>query len=97
MPFLAAHSRFRPSPTFRVAVNRQGRIVIPAGMRHALGIEPGSTLEASVEGGRLVLRTAREAEERLWASFSRAAKGRELSRELIAERRQEVRREKKKR
>ena len=38
-------------------VGPQGRIVIPAAVRQSLGIEPGDTLVARVEDGRLVLET----------------------------------------
>ena len=38
-----------------VRLGPQGRIVIPAEMRRALGVEEGDTLVAWTEGGRLVL------------------------------------------
>lgn len=39
----------------RVAMDRAGRIVLPKGIRDALGLEPGVELEASAEDGRVVL------------------------------------------
>jgi AbrB family looped-hinge helix DNA binding protein len=47
-------------------VGPQGRIVIPVAVRQTLGIEPGDTLVARVEDGRLVLETR----ARLLARFS---------------------------
>lgn len=38
-----------------VNVNKQGRLVIPAEMRRELGIEPGASLVAYVDRGRLVV------------------------------------------
>jgi AbrB family looped-hinge helix DNA binding protein len=36
-------------------VNLQGRVTIPAALRNELGFEPGTTVVAYVEAGRLVL------------------------------------------
>lgn len=44
-------------------MDEQGRVLIPQELREALGLRPGETLDAEVEGGRLVLRPqAAEAE-----------------------------------
>lgn len=40
-----------------VTLREGGRIVIPAAMRAALGLKPGDTLVARVEGGELRLTT----------------------------------------
>ena len=61
-------------------------------MRDALGIEPGDSLLARVENGRLVLEKPEAVERRLHEYF-RKFDGRSLSDELIAERREEYRRE----
>ena len=39
----------------KVNLGPQGRIVIPAGMRKALGIGTGDVLVARVEDGRMIL------------------------------------------
>lgn len=75
-----------------VRLGPQGRIVIPARMRGALGIEPGDSLLARVADGRLVIEKPEAVERRLHEYF-RNFDGRSLSDELIAERREENRRE----
>ena len=76
-----------------VTIGPQGRIVLPADMRRSLGLEPGDRLVARVEDGRLVLETRAAILARLQAEFRAAAGGRDLVAELIAERREEARRE----
>lgn len=39
-------------------MDEQGRVLIPQELREALGLRPGETLDAEVEGGRLVIRPA---------------------------------------
>ena len=84
MSFRELHADVRLGP--------QGRIVIPARMRGALGIEPGDSLLARVDNGRLVIEKPEAVERRLHEYF-RKFDGRSLSDELIAERREEYRRE----
>ena len=73
--------------TAELSVGKQGRIVIPASLRHQLAIEPGAQLVAWVEGGRVVM----ESKEQLWQSIHRACskipKETDLAQELINERR----------
>lgn len=68
--------------------------MIPAELRRELGIEPGETLMAHVESGRLVLERRGEILNRLRSEL-RAATPPETSMvdELLAERRREARRE----
>ena len=75
-----------------VRIGPQGRIVVPARMRGALGIEPGDSLLARVANGRLVIEKPEAIERRLHEYFRRF-EGRSLADELIAERREEYRRE----
>lgn len=42
--------------TAHLQMDEQGRVLIPEELREALGLRPGETLDAEVEGGRLVLR-----------------------------------------
>lgn len=75
-----------------VRLGAQGRLVVPAPIRKALGFRPGETLVARVEGGCLVIEKPEAVERRLHAWF-RKFEGRSLAEELIAERREEARRE----
>jgi AbrB family looped-hinge helix DNA binding protein len=86
----------RAMSTETVTVGPQGRVVIPAALRAELGIEPGSSLVARVEGGRLIFESREAIIRRLQARFSKGAKGRSAVAELLAERRAEVRREQRK-
>ena len=79
----------------QLQVGPQGRIVIPAAVRQSLGIEPGDTLVARVEDGRLVLETRARLLARFAARFAHAraqpadgGRGSVVD-ELIAERRSE--------
>jgi AbrB family looped-hinge helix DNA binding protein len=80
-------------PTSSVRVGPQWRIVIPAHIRQALDIHPGEILIARVEDGRLVLETRDQILARLQATFAQVPREVSLVDELIAERREEARRE----
>lgn len=75
-----------------VRLGAQGRLVVPASIRKALGFRPGETLVARIENGHLVIEKPEAVERRLHAYF-RKFEGRSLADELIAERREETRRE----
>ncbi|MDJ0861799.1 MAG: AbrB/MazE/SpoVT family DNA-binding domain-containing protein [Gammaproteobacteria bacterium] len=75
-----------------VQLGAQGRLVVPAALRKALGFEAGEILLARVEDGRLVVEKAEAVERRIYERFEKV-KGRSLADELIAERREEARRE----
>lgn len=83
-----------PHSTLQIEVElgAQGRLVVPAAIRKMLGFEPGETLLARVEEGRLIIEKAESVERRVRARFDKL-KGRTLADELIAERREEARRE----
>jgi AbrB family looped-hinge helix DNA binding protein len=74
-----------------VTVGREGRVLIPLEVRRALGIGPGSTLVVRVEGERIVL-TPREAIRRRLQELFAEVEG-SMADELLAERRDEARRE----
>lgn len=75
-------------------VGRQGRVVIPAAMRRALGLEQGAVLVGHVEDGRLILERRDAVLRRLQSRFAAAVpRDISLADELAAERRDEVRRE----
>ena len=77
-----------------VKVGPKGRVVVPAPIRKELGIEEGTELMARVEGDGIVLEPRAAALRRL-RELVRAAvpEGVSLTDELIAERREEARRE----
>ena len=75
-----------------VRFGAQGRMVVPAPIRKALGFQPGETLVARVEDEHLVIEKPESVERRIRARFRKAG-DRSLADELIAERRVEARRE----
>ena len=80
--------------TYRAMVSSNGRIVIPAPCRQALGMAPGTELVLIPDEGELRLIPPALAVRRAQTILRRyVEKGRRLSRELIAERRREARRE----
>ncbi len=75
-----------------VAAN--GRVVIPADIRAALGVKDGGKLIARVENGALVLETVHAALAKVQAMIREyVPEGTSLVDELIAERRAEAERE----
>lgn len=72
-------------------MGRKGRVVIPAGIRRALGIEEGSELVAMVEGEAVILVPRSAIKTRLRSIFAGTAKS--MRDELIAERRAEAARD----
>lgn len=81
------------SKSVEVHLGRQGRLVIPAVLRKLLGFEEGDTLVAREEAGRLVLEKQAMVKQRLKSRFVGVPKDRSLAGELIAERREESKRE----
>lgn len=79
--------------TVELSVGKQGRIVIPANLRHQLALESGAQLVAWVEDGRLIM----ESKDQLWQSVHSACDNisadTDLAQELINERRIEAQRE----
>lgn len=74
-------------------IGPQGRIVIPARLRKALGLKPGDKVLARVEGESLVLERRRQILDRLRSRFADVPSEISLAGELIAERRTEALRE----
>jgi len=78
----------------RVRLNENGRVVIHAAIRQRLGLSAGDTLLFSVEGDALRVESHRARIRRVQESLRRFIPSeRCLSDELIADRREEARRE----
>jgi AbrB family looped-hinge helix DNA binding protein len=75
-------------------VNANGRIVIPAPIRKAMGIQPGDEVVLNVGDGVLHIEAQSARVRRVQASLGRLIPpDRKLSAELIADRREEAKRE----
>ena len=70
-----------------VVLGQQGRLVIPAEVRSALGLAPGDRLHLRLAGRRVVLERPVDAVEELRGLASAVPAGRSLVEELLAERR----------
>ena len=65
---------------FKLRVGPQGRIVIPAPIRKALNLKPGSVIHGRIENGRVILSlnnmkgeaSFEQTEKRLWEKFKDA-------------------------
>lgn len=74
-------------------LGQNGRMIIPAELRHNLRLKEGDELLVTVEGKRLVLETEAALLERLYATVGEPPEGELVSDELIRERREEAKRE----
>jgi AbrB family looped-hinge helix DNA binding protein len=78
----------------RTLIAKNGRIVIPSSFRRALGIEPGEELILRLEENELRITTPRLRLERIQKMIRESIPtDRSLADELIAERREEAKRE----
>jgi AbrB family looped-hinge helix DNA binding protein len=86
---MIASDKFGPRAKTKLSPN--GRIVIPAVIRDALGIQPGESLLMEVEDGVLRIESYRARIRRIQKEFAHLVPpGRCVSDKLIAERRQEA-------
>lgn len=76
-----------------VNIGKQGRLVIPAGLRRSLGLSEGDRLIAREEDGRLVFEKPESIHQQLQAMFTHVPDKRSLADELIAERREAAKKE----
>jgi AbrB family looped-hinge helix DNA binding protein len=70
-----------------LVIGQQGRVVIPAEVRTALGLAPGDRLHLHVTGRRLVLMRPEDAVRELRGLAANVPRNRSLVDELLAERR----------
>jgi AbrB family looped-hinge helix DNA binding protein len=90
----AAASGETQLPPAKLRLGPDGRVLIPAAFREALGISEGDTLVASIDDGELNLLTRRAAVRRAQAIVRQfVPQGVSLVDELIEDRRREVERE----
>jgi AbrB family looped-hinge helix DNA binding protein len=76
----------------RCKINQNGRIVIPAAIRHEMGLKAGESLLMEVEDGVLRIESYLARIRRIQESLKQYIQpGRLLSDELIADRREEAR------
>lgn len=85
----------RPLKQTELSVGPQGRIVIPAALRKALGLVQGNTLIARIENDQLVLEKPDNLITRLKSRFASIPAKVQLADELIAQRRRDARKESK--
>jgi AbrB family looped-hinge helix DNA binding protein len=84
----------KPALHAKVALSDNGRIVIPAAIREEMGFAPGDFLLIDVEDGVLRIESYPARIRRIQQEFAKyATPGVLASDELIAERREEARRE----
>lgn len=70
-----------------LVLGKQGRLVIPAEVRAALGLAPGDQLHLHVAGTRLVLERPQDAVDELRGLAQDVPRSRSFVNELLAERR----------
>ncbi|MDR3754703.1 MAG: AbrB/MazE/SpoVT family DNA-binding domain-containing protein [Terracidiphilus sp.] len=88
------HENVTDKQNVRSKLNDNGRIVIPAEIRSRMGIKPGDTLFLTLEGDVLKVESQMARIRRIQESMRALIPGdRLLSDELIADRREEARRE----
>ena len=73
-----------------LVMGQQGRLVIPAEMRAALGLVPGDKLHLHLTDARLILERPRDAVSELRRLGASVPDQRSLVEELLAERREAV-------
>jgi AbrB family looped-hinge helix DNA binding protein len=83
----------RTKSVVEVRLDKQGRLVIPVGLRRALDLRPGDRLIARAEGKRIVFERKEEVLARVKRRFAVIPPEVDLAEELIAERRAEAQRE----
>jgi AbrB family looped-hinge helix DNA binding protein len=85
----------KPAARYRAKIDSAGRVLIPAPLRQKIGVQPGETVSIT-EGhaGQIVLESRAAALREAQEYFCSLAPSTDIwSEELIAERRQEARRE----
>lgn len=93
-PFLASTENDTKQQSVTSRVNDNGRIVIPANIRKSMGLKPGDVVVMSLEDGVLRIESHLARIRRIQEEFKKfVTPGTLASDELIADRREEARRE----
>jgi len=74
----------------RSTLDRQGRLVIPARVRAAAGLSPGSPLGVRASHGRVIVEPLDAIERKMWRAAARGRQG-DATAELLEDRRREAR------
>ena len=69
----------------RSRLDRQGRLVIPARVRAAAGLTPGSALSVRASHGRVIVEPLDAVERKMWRAAARARPG-DATSELLEDR-----------
>lgn len=81
-------------PRYDIPLQDNGRMVLPVELRRALGVGQGGRVIVQTEGDRIEITTAERSRARAKARMQQLFAGRDgVVEELIAERREEARRE----
>lgn len=92
---MARQSTLPDSSRYTVEVGARGQLVLPTAVRERLSLTAGDRFVLSLEpDGSMRLVSLREQVKKVQGLFSEVAPGVDLAEELIRERRQETRREK---
>lgn len=73
-----------------IKLGQHGRMIIPAEVRHTLGLKEGDELLLSTGDKRIVLETQEAILERLYTAVGQPPEGKLVSEELLRERREEA-------
>lgn len=73
----------------RSRLDRQGRLVVPARLRAAAGLTPGTVLAVRASRGRLIVEPLDVIERTMWRAAARARPG-DATAELLEDRRREA-------
>ncbi len=79
--------------TITVKLGQNGRMIIPAEIRHGLNLKEGDELLITTDNKRLILETEEALLERLYLAVGESTEGELISEELLRERREEAKRE----
>ncbi len=79
--------------TTTIKLGQNGRMIIPAELRHNLDLKEGDELLVTLDDKRLILETEAALLERLYQAVGEPPEGKLVSDELLRERREEARRE----
>lgn len=79
--------------TTTIKLGQNGRMIIPAELRHGLNLKEGDELLVTLDNKRLILETEEALLERLYQAVGEPPEGELVSEELLRERREEARRE----